>query len=77
MLRFDIVHYIIKIGNIKNLKMNHTNFKYFINTYIGYCFGIIVTLGIIVLFNHAQPALLYLAWSSYYKYWKQYFKWRI
>ena len=40
--------------------MNYSNFKYFINTYIGYCIGIIVTLLIMVLFNHAQPALLYL-----------------
>ena len=28
--------------------------------HIGYCIGIIVTLLIMVLFNHAQPALLYL-----------------
>ena len=60
MLRFDIVQYIRKNGNIKNLKMNYSNFKYFFNTFIGYCIGIIVTLGVMILFNHAQPALLYL-----------------
>ena len=60
MLRFDIVQYIRKNSNIKNLKLNYSNFKYFFNTFIGYCIGIIVTLGIMVLFNHAQPALLYL-----------------
>ena len=60
MLRFDIVQFIRKNGSVNNLKMNYQNFKYFFHTFFGYCLGIIVTLGIMVLFNHAQPALLYL-----------------
>ena len=60
MLRFDIVRYIRKNGKVEKVPMNLKNFKYFFATLTGYVLGIVVTLAIMVLFNHAQPALLYL-----------------
>ena len=60
MLRFDIVKFIRKNGKGKKIPFNFANFKYFIVTLIGYILGIFVTLSIMVIFKHAQPALLYL-----------------
>lgn len=60
MLRFDIVKFIRKNGRDQKMKLNFTNFKYFIVTLIGYTIGIFTTLSIMIVFNHAQPALLYL-----------------
>ena len=60
MLRYDMVKYYKKFKSFKGLRMNLSNFPYFFATFFGYIAGIFVTLFIMVVFNHAQPALLYL-----------------
>lgn len=60
MLRFDMIKYFRKNKTFKGITMNFKDFPYFIITFFGYVLGIFVTLFIMVVFNHAQPALLYL-----------------
>ena len=60
MLKFNIVRYNRKNGKVENVPISFKNFKYFYATLSGYVLSIVVTHAIMVLFNHAQPALLYL-----------------
>lgn len=60
MLRFDIHLYTKKGQDAKNMKFNFTDMKYFLITFIFYVLGIGLTLFVMIFFNHAQPALLYL-----------------
>ena len=60
MLRFDIYLYTKKGKDMKNFKFNFSDMKYFLITFIFYVLGIGLTLFVMIVFNHAQPALLYL-----------------
>ncbi len=60
LLRFDMIKFYRKNKTLEGLRMSLKNFPYFFTTFSGYVIGILVTLFIMVYFNHAQPALLYL-----------------
>ncbi len=60
MLRYDIVSYFRKNNDAKEVPFSLSNCKYFIATMLGYTAGIVTTLFIMVVFQAAQPALLYL-----------------
>ena len=61
MLRFDIYLYKKVNNNVcTGIKFFSRQLKYFFATFIGYIIGIITTLIVMYVFNHAQPALLYL-----------------
>jgi minor histocompatibility antigen H13 len=58
MLRFDI--YLYKKAKNDISKFGFKNMKYFLTTFIFYNLGILLTLSVMYIFKHAQPALLYL-----------------
>ena len=58
MLRFDII--LFKKKNNEELKLNYLNLKYFLNSLIGYITGIFITISIMIIFKHSQPALLFI-----------------
>ena len=60
MLRFDIYLYKKAKKDISKYGFSFENMKYFITTFTFYNLGIIITLSSMYIFNHAQPALLYL-----------------
>lgn len=61
MLRIDLYLYKKKNNNsCKGIVFLSKDFKYFVATFVGYVLGIISTLIVMYVFNHAQPALLYL-----------------
>ena len=60
MLRFDIYLYKKAKKDISQFGFSFKNMKYFITTFVFYNLGIILTLSVMYIFNHAQPALLYL-----------------
>ena len=59
-LRFDIYLYKKAKKDISKYGFSFENMKYFITTFTFYNLGIIITLSSMYIFNHAQPALLYL-----------------
>merc|ERR1711976_414305 len=59
-LRYDIVRYIKNDKSAEYVPFSISNCKYFIATLLGYTAGIVATLFIMVVFQAAQPALLYL-----------------
>jgi len=59
MLRFDLVRYYRKFNSLE-MPFNFSNAKYFLWTIFGYTSGIVFTLFIMIVFQAAQPALLYL-----------------
>jgi minor histocompatibility antigen H13 len=60
MIRYDFMKYIEKNKSATHVDFNYTNFSFFFTTFLGYFLGIVTTLVIMNVFNHAQPALLYL-----------------
>ena len=61
MLRIDIYLYKKLNNNVcSGINFFSKHLKYFFATFIGYVVGIICTLIVMYVFNHAQPALLYL-----------------
>ena len=60
MLRFDIYLYKKAKKDISKYGFSFENMKYIITTFTFYNLGIIITLFSMYIFNHAQPALLYL-----------------
>ena len=58
MLRFDI--FLFKNKNNEELKFSYLNLKYFLNSLIGYIIGIFITISIMIIFKHSQPALLFI-----------------
>ena len=61
MLRIDIYLYKKVNNNVwTGIKFFSRHLKYFLVTFLGYIIGIISTLIVMYVFNHAQPALLYL-----------------
>ena len=60
MLRYDYIRYLEKNKTHDVVRFNVMNLQYFIITIFGYISGIVTTLVIMNVFNHAQPALLYL-----------------
>ena len=60
MLRFDIIQLINKNKKLNQLRMSYLNLKYFFNSLIGYFTGIFFSISTMIIFNHAQPALLFI-----------------
>ena len=60
MLRFDIMKYLKNNPNSLAVPFSVKNCKYFLATLFGYTLGIVSTLFIMIYFQAAQPALLYL-----------------
>jgi len=60
MLRYDLMKYLRANPTQTSVPFSLGNCKYFLSTILGYTTGILVTLGIMVYFQAAQPALLYL-----------------
>lgn len=60
MIRYDFINYIQKNENQTEVPFTFRNFNFFLTTIFGYLLGIVTTLVIMNVFNHAQPALLYL-----------------
>jgi len=60
MLRYDIMRYLRANPSQKEVPFTLSNCKYFLWTIFGYTAGILTTLFIMVVFQAAQPALLYL-----------------
>jgi minor histocompatibility antigen H13 len=60
MIRYDFIKYIEKNQTHTEVDFSFKNFNFFLTTMFGYFLGIVTTLVIMNVFNHAQPALLYL-----------------